>query len=180
MENTAGRILPSIRIRIMSKSVDVPIRKRINALKVDVLFCKKGHYNAAGIWNDIHYTLGIVTAGLAAFIGVKNSALSSGTIALLAMMVAALGALSTFLKPQEKAAQHRQSGDDFDYLLQLLSNFSEVEMLQGNDSDHTAGLKLLTDRKTKLNKSALQIPRLAYLKAKDGIEKGEAAYPEKI
>ncbi|HEV2402652.1 MAG TPA: SLATT domain-containing protein [Candidatus Saccharimonadales bacterium] len=164
----------------MSKGVDISIKKRISELKVDVLFCKKGHYNAAGIWNGVHYTLGIATAGLAAFIGVKNSTLSTGTIALLAMTVAALGAISTFLKPQEKAAQHKQSGDDFDYLLQQLSNFNEVEMLQGNDSDHTIGLKLLTDQKTKLNKNALQIPRLAYLKAKDGIEKGEAAYVEKI
>lgn len=163
----------------MSNNVDKSIKKRLDELRIDVLFSKKGHYNAAAIWNWVHYILGVSTTALAAFIGVKNSALPKETLAVLAMGTAALGAIFTFLKPQEKAAQHKQSGDDFDNLLQLILNFSEVEMLLGNDNDHAIELNTLTEQKTKLNKSSLQIPRLAYKRAQKGVRKGEADYVEK-
>jgi hypothetical protein len=63
------------------------------------------------------------------------------------MATAALGAIFTFLKPQEWATQHKQSGDDVDNLLQQICNFSEVEMLLGDDNDHANALKTLTEQK---------------------------------
>jgi hypothetical protein len=164
----------------MNSNIYTSILKRIGELKIDVLFSKKGHYNAAALWNWTYYSLGIVTAALAAFIGIKNSTLTKDTIAVLAMASAALGAINTFLKPQEKAVQHKRSGDEFDLLLQRMLNFSEVEILTGSDSEHTAVLEKMTKQKTELNKSSAQIPRLAYFRAKKGVKKGEASYTEKL
>ena len=86
----------------------------------------------------------------------------------------------TFLKPQEKAAEHKQAGDDFDNLLQVISNFVEVDLLQGNDEQHSKQLAEIVDIKTKLNKNSLPIPKIAYLKTKKGINKGEASYTEEV
>lgn len=164
----------------MSKDVNKAIKKRVKELKIDVLYSKKGHYNAASIWNFVHYALGIATVVTAAFIGVKNASLGKETVALLSMAAAALGAVMTFLKPQEKATQHKLSGDDFDNLLQQICNFNDVDMLQGSDTDHTETLKVLSSKKTKLNKSSLPIPRVAYIKTRAGMNDGEADYTEQV
>lgn len=164
----------------MSKEVKRAITKRAKELKIDVMYSKKGHYNAASLWNSVHYTLGISTAVIAGFVGVKNTALSVNQLIVLSLTAAALGAVITFLKPQEKATQHKLSGDDFDNLLQGIGNFIEVELLQGNDEEHTVRLNELTERKTELNKASLPIPRLAYTKARGGINDGEAAYTESV
>lgn len=164
----------------MSKDVKKAITKRAKELKVDVMYSKKGHYNAASIWNSVHYFLGISTAVIAGFIGVKNTALTANTLVVLSLTAAALGAVITFLKPQEKATQHKLSGDDFDNLLQNISTFIEVELLQGNDEEHTDRLSELTKQKTELNKASLPIPRLAYQKTRSGINDGEADYTESV
>lgn len=164
----------------MSKDINKAIKKRVKELKIDVLYSKKGHYNAASIWNFVHYTLGIAVVATAAFVGIKNASLGKETVALLSMTTAALGAIITFLKPQEKATQHKLSGDDFDNLLQQIANFNDVDMLQGSDVEHTKTLKSLSVQKTKLNKSSLPIPRIAYVKTRKGMSDGEADYTEQV
>ena len=164
----------------MSTAVTRAIKKRAKELKVDVVYSKKGHYNTAAGWSVVHYLLGIATAGTAGFVGVKNSSIKPSTVVVLSLTAAALGAIMTFLKPQEKATQHKLAGDDFDNLLQQICNFIEVELLQGNDDDHTTRLTELVDKKTELNKASLPIPRLAYTRTRKGLQDGEASYTEKF
>ncbi len=164
----------------MSNPINRAIKKRANEIKVDVIYSKKGHYNAASIWDVVHYVLGIITVSATAIIGLKNSSLDHKSIVFLALLSATLVSFMTFLKPQEKAAEHKQAGDDFDNLLQVISNFVEVDLLQGNDEQHSKQLAEIVDIKTKLNKNSLPIPKIAYLKTKKGINKGEASYTEEV
>lgn len=164
----------------MGSKVDKAIKQRVKELKIDVMYSKKGHYNAASIWNSVHYAIGCATVIVAAIVGVKNTQLSQSLVVVLSLSAAALGAVSTFLKPQEKATQHKLSGDDFDDLLQQIANFNQVEMLQGTDAEHTERLQVLSTQKTDLNKGSLPIPRIAYIKTRKGVNDGEAEYTENV
>lgn len=164
----------------MTRQVDEAIKGRIKELRTDVWYSKKGHYNAAAIWNVIHYVLGSLAAISAAYIGVRNVDLSETSIIVFSVASAVFGALITFLKPQDKASQHKLAGDNFDDLLQKLTNLNDVDLLQGSDADHTARLKELSAAKTNLNKASLPIPRIAYQRSKKGISDGEASYTEDI
>lgn len=54
------------------------------------------------------------------------------------------------------------------------------KVLLGSDADHTKTLKDLSSQKTKLNKSSLPIPRIAYVLARKGVNEGEADYSEQV
>jgi len=154
--------------------------KEARRVEEDSLYSAKGHFVAANFWTNFHLWIGVPTAILAAIAGA--SALShfddhNVLAGILAIIVTALTAVTTFLNPNEKAASHRNAGNKYNSLRNRARIFGEIDSC-GEDSDQeiTKQLKELAKQRDELNQDSPQIPRWAYKKARKGIEEGEADY----
>jgi hypothetical protein len=93
----------------------------------DALYSAKGHYEAAKYWTRFHLTIGISTAILSAIAGASalaqfdNHNIIAG---FLAIIVAALTAVATFLNPNEKANAHQNVGNKYNALRNKVRNYS--------------------------------------------------------
>jgi hypothetical protein len=153
------------------------LTKEARRIHEDCTYSSKGHYEAAARWDHAHLWLGIPSTILAAVSGV--SALGDQKILAVAtsVAVAILTALSTFLKPNERSAEHRQAGAAYLSLKNDARRFETIE-LQRVDPDYDASLalKVLGDRQNQLNEGSRQVPRWAFERARRGIEQGEARH----
>lgn len=143
----------------------------------DCAYTSKGHYEAATRWDRVHLWLGIPATVLAAVSGI--SALGDQKVLAVAtsVLVAVLTALSTFLKPNERSAEHRQAGAAYLSLKNDARRFETIELLRVEaDYDPSLTLKVLGDRQNQLNESSRQVPRWAFERARRGIEQGEAKH----
>jgi len=144
------------------------------------LYTSKGHFVVAGFWSTFHLWFGIPAVILATIAG--TSALSqfphSIIIAgIISIVVAVLSAITTFLNPRERANMHFTAGNHYDALMTKVRMFWTIECWQ-HDSEEilTQKLKSLSEERIRLNSEYPQVPRFAYLKAKNGIISGEAGY----
>lgn len=150
--------------------------KEAKRIEEDSLHSAKGHFAAARRWSQVHFWIGIIATIVAAVAGA--SALSKfdyhATIAgALAIIVAVLNAVATFINPQENAAVHLKSGNKYNALKNDSRIFYNIEV----SNEKAVGiLKKLSDRRHKLNKECPQIPPWAFKKAKIGIDCGESNY----
>ena len=96
----------------------------------------------------------------------------------LAIIVAALSGVSTFLNANEKAATHLNAGNSYDALMNSVRIFYVVDCWSSDNSDQvlTERLKRYSEQKDELNRTSPPIPRFAYREAKKGIEGGEGDY----
>lgn len=147
-------------------------------IEEDSLYSSKGHFYAAQFWTDLHLWIGIPATIMAAVAGA--SALSGHGIfaGVLALIVAALGAVATFVNPNEKAAIHSRAGNKYSALKNNTRIFCEIEIeLETNTEDALLQkLKDLAKQRDLLNDESPQIPNWAFKKARRGIEEGEAHY----
>lgn len=140
----------------------------------------RGHFMAASFWTTLHIWVGGATAVVAAVAG--TSALAQfdhhNVIAgILAIIVAAVTGIMTFLNPNEKAALHRNAGNDYTALRNNTRIFRNIGRSQNlSEHDLHKRLKDLSDRRHDLNNNNPQIPGWAYRKGKKGIEAGESDY----
>lgn len=147
-------------------------------IEEDATYSAKGHFEAARGWNAWHYRVGVPTALAAASAGVSAISDQPALAAVLAFIVAATSAISTFLKPADRAAQHLAAGNAFKALQNDVRIFREVECQNpAIDLDETVSqLTTLNTRRNELNTQSPQIPKRAFELARQGIEAGEAAY----
>lgn len=161
----------------MNQDAKALISKEVMRMEEDALHSFKGHYNAADGQNRLHLWLGLPAAIIAAIAG--GTALGQETVAasVLAFISAILVGAMTFLKPSEKAEQHKASASRYHSLRNNLRRFREIE-LPTNDEVNVLKEKLTqyADTLNELNEISPQIPRSAYEKAKKDIDTGRAAY----
>ncbi|MDR0827624.1 MAG: SLATT domain-containing protein [Desulfovibrio sp.] len=153
------------------------LRREAERLEEDATYSSKSHFNAASIWENTTYWLGIPSTILAALAGatlIKNyPEWASGC----AMLASLLTGLMTFLKPNEQAVIHRAVGGRFLALRNETRFFREFELLQTERINELSDkLKELLTTRNKLNQKSPSIPRWAFLVARKGIEEGEARY----
>ena len=155
-------------------------QSRINEslrIEEDANFSAKSHFNAADIWSDRHFYIGIpatVFGLLTSAALVKDYPTLAGLCSLLATI---LTALITFLKPNERAAQHKSLGEQFLCLRNDTRVFRTIELLEDHkDVEVSKKLKALVARRNDLNKGSPSIPYTAFKKARTGIEQGEATH----
>ena len=146
----------------------------------DSLYSAKGHFSVALRWGRVRLWLGVPTSILAAIAGVSALAQFDNhniVAGLLAILVAALTAVSTFLNPNEKANSHHNAGTKYNSLRNRIRIFYNIDCA-GEDSEQklTTQLKDLAKERDELNLSNPQIPRWAYREARKTIEEGEADY----
>lgn len=149
-------------------------------IEEDSLFSAKGHFSSATVWGKVYLWLGIPSAVLAAIAGVSalstfdNSDVVAGVLALI---VAALAAITTFLNPNERTNLHHASGTRFNSLRNNARIFREIDCeSQDPDDELIRKLKELATRRDELNEQSPQIGRWAYQRARKSIEAGEARY----
>src|SRR5439155_6367340 len=89
---------------------------------------------------------------------------------ILALIIAVLSSISTFLNPNEKASAHLRCGNDYDALQNRVRIFSTIDCWQ-EESDQvlTERLKHFSEQKDKLNGNSPQPGRFSYWRAKKGI-----------
>jgi hypothetical protein len=164
------------------RSVKSKLREEASRIGQDAIYSAKGHFAAAEAWSKLNLILGLPAALLAAIAG--GAALTrfdhhSLIAGLLAICVAALTAMVTFLNPQEKANLHARAGNAYTSLRNKSRIFGEIHCsLDTPESELLAKLEELDERRTRLNQGSPKIPPWAYRVAKQGMQEGEAEYDE--
>lgn len=154
------------------------IKREAHRIEEDSLHSAKGHFSTAYVWGNLHLWLGVPAALLAGVAGV--SALAefdhhNTVAAILSLSVAALTAIVTFLKPEERAGQHREYGNRYNALRSRARIFADVEV-DGGTGTLLERLLALNEERDELNQVAPQIPAWAFRRARRGIEDGQATY----
>lgn len=136
----------------------------------DTHYSAKGHFEAANGWNKFHIVLGIPTvicaavAGASAFSQFDNHNTVAG---ILAIVVAALTAVSTFLNPNEQASAHQNVGNKYNALRNRARTFYTMDaLIETSDQELMKNVKELIKQRDDLNESSPPIPRWAYRSAK--------------
>ena len=125
----------------------------------------------------MHYWIGIPTALIAGASGVSAFQDEPILAGVLAIIVAALASVSTFLNPQERSENFRKAGAKYGSLRNRARIYREMTLLTDKTHDEKESLLLeLTDERDELNESSPQIPTRAFKKARKRIEEGEATY----
>lgn len=153
------------------------IARECSRMEEDCLYSAKGCFEAATNWNRVHLSIGIPTALVAAIAGVSafnDYPLLAGSLAIL---VAALSSVSTFLNPSQKAQTFQSAGNRYNSLRARLRFLREVTSRTAiSAEDQATQLKdVLADKETLSQESPI-IPRSAFERARKGIEHGEARY----
>lgn len=154
-------------------------RKEVARIEEDSIHSAKGHYNAADRWRHVHLWIGIPNAILAGIAGVsafEGSMLLAGT---LAISVAAIEAVNTFLNPGDRSSTHRRCAGEYLALRNSLRIFSNITIISSDSDDEIkAKFEELALKRDNLNSTSPQIPQWAFKKAKEGIDAGQATYKE--
>lgn len=153
------------------------MRTELKRLEEDCIFSSKAHFNASRRWSHYHYWLGLPSVILSAAAGTaffKNLPELGGVMA---SAVGVLTALSTFLKPSDRSAAHKSSGDQYLTLRNDSRVFREIGMALA--CDQQAALEQmdgLSKRRNELNQGAYQFSKADFEKARKGIEQGETLH----
>lgn len=146
-------------------------------IEEDAEHSMKGHYNAADRWGRHHLGVGLPAAILAAVAGAaafKQLPEVAGTLAILST---ALTTVLTFLKPSERAENHKAVAGQYIVLRNRARIFREIELADGLEMAAAKQRLLeLAAVRDELNQGALSIPRKDYEKAKRDIDEGRSRY----
>lgn len=147
--------------------------KEASSIEWDCIYSSKGHFNAAMLWNSIHYILGISAAICAVVAGLET------TSSAWPFLSATLAAMITFLKPTDKVELHHRAGIEFTAVRRESRMFQNIDVY----SDELAQTKMLqlkelAEKTKKMNLSSPAIPWVAYQITRWGVRRGEATYDE--
>src|SRR5437667_9358316 len=104
---------------MITELVKARMQEEAKNIENDVHYSAKGHYQEAYHWSRLHLLLGVPTATISAIAGVSalaqfdNHAIVAGS---LAIIVAALSGITTFLHPDGKATAHQSAGSKYSTL----------------------------------------------------------------
>jgi len=164
--------------------------EKLKKIKVDALYGKKKHFNAADRNEKNHYRIGVplviinVLTGSILFYVITDGAMNwvKYVPLILALIAALLSGFQTYLNLQKRVEGHRRIGNKY------LSIMKKCDRLQGYISDNAItneGLILemenIASEVDNINIEAETYPtnNSDYEQAKKGIEKGEEEYTEK-
>lgn len=161
---------------------DVPdprpaIQSELQRIEEDCAHSGKAHFNAGDRWARYHYGLGLPAVVLSALAGtafLKDFGIVAGVMS---AVVAILTALMTFLKPSERAAGHKGSGDQYLTLRNDARVFREIKLAHVADEQAAIdGLEEFTKRRNELNQASAQFSRADFEQARKGIDAGETKH----
>ncbi|HRN51115.1 MAG TPA: SLATT domain-containing protein [Anaerolineales bacterium] len=155
------------------------LKKESKRIEEDSLYSAKSHFYAGQIWANVNMWMGGTSALLAAIAGASafskfdNNEVVAGVLSLI---VAGVSAVSAFLDPNGRAAQHQRAGNKYTALRNDSRIFRDVDVSVLGAKVLAKKINELNDRRNRLNSESPQIPKWAFGKARLGIEQGEADY----
>ena len=146
-------------------------------IEEDTDHSSKGHFNAADRWGGYHLWIGVpaaITAAIAGAAAFKECPELAGSLAILST---ALTTVLTFLKPSERAENHKAVAGQYLALRNRARIFREIELEEVQDL--AIAKKQLLDlaaHRDDLNESSPGIPRQDYENAKRDIDEGRSRH----
>ncbi len=98
-----------------------------------MLVDENAHKITAKFWGLIHFWLGIPNTVLAAISGVSALSENKGLAATLALLVASVTAISTFIEPAKRAKAHLETGNRLTALINRIDLFMDVNFIPKTD-----------------------------------------------
>lgn len=153
------------------------IQQELERIEEDCIHSGKAHFNAGTRWGRYHSWLGIPSVVLSALAGTAFFKDEAEIAGLMSAVVAILTALMTFMKPSERAAAHKASGDQYLILRNDARVFRQIRLVHACDEPTAlAGMDEFTKRRNELNQASPQFSRSDFEAARKGIEEGEATH----
>lgn len=153
------------------------IKTEIERIEEDCIHSGKSHFNAGVRWSRYNAWIGIPSIILSAAAGTAFFKDYTVVAGMMSAIVAVLTSLTTFLKPSERSAVHKSSGDQYLTLRNDARIFREIEIDHACDAAAAiATLATFTKRRNELNQASLQVSDRDRKIAKAGIEAGEATH----
>jgi hypothetical protein len=156
--------------------LDNEIEKECIRIEEDCNYSSKGHFEASACWKRIHLWIGIPSAIMAGVAGVSAFEENTLLAGVLAILVAAMGAVSTFLNPSNKASEYYSSASSYLELRNRVRRFRNIEVTGMDSEEAKERILAYGQQKDDLSSSTPQIPEWAFKKARDNIEDGQTNY----
>ncbi len=161
----------------MNETLLAEYKEEASRISEDSVHSAKGHYNAADRWRHTHLWIGIPNALLAAIAGVSAFEGSETLAGSIAVAVAAITAVNTFLNPGDRASTHKRCAGEYHSLRNRARIFTNIVCSSSiSDEELNARFDEMVTKRDDLNAASPQIPEWAFKKAKAGIDAGEAEY----
>ncbi|APT56121.1 hypothetical protein RGI145_02330 [Roseomonas gilardii] len=161
----------------LNAALPAKIKTEIERLEEDCTHSAKSHFNASARWTRYNSLIGVPSIILSALAGTAFFKDYSAVAGLMTSAVAVLTALMTFLKPAERASEHKKAGDQYLTLRNDARIFREIEVDQVRDAPAAlAALSGFTKRRNELNQASPQFSDGDRRRARAGIEQGEATH----
>jgi len=153
------------------------LKKESLRIEEDVTFSGKRHFNAASRWEGYHNKLGIPSTALSAVAGLSAFADYPTLAGIIAISTAAITAVFTFLKTDERASKHRAVGNGYFSLKNEARIFRNIECATITDFEQLKSrIVELSDRRNQLNEQAPETTDDDFQTARAGIEEGQQEY----
>ena len=155
------------------------LKAEADRLEWDALYSMKGQFNAAMLWNIVHYSLGVSAVVLGAIAGNQFLGDNNVMAAIIAALSASITAVITFLKPSEKAQPHHEAGVFCAEIKRKARMFQNISVLLETETRNLQQeLNTLVTAYHENQKTAPPVPWAAYQLARRGVRKGEHTYNE--
>ncbi|EKE02607.1 MAG: hypothetical protein ACD_20C00357G0030 [uncultured bacterium] len=142
----------------------------------DTEYSAKKHFNDSDYWSNIHYWLGISMVFFTTVAGIGMLQENCTWAIVSAIIAAILGAVQTFINPQEKAYAHKSIGNQYLCIRNNTRIFKSIELEGMPIAEAKQRIMFLSNERNKLNQNSPFTREEAYLKAKKDIEDGQAQY----
>ena len=162
---------------MIPSTTQTSIETELLRIEEDSIYSAKSHFNACDRWSSYQYWLGIPSIALSVVAGATIPTHAKWIATIASVGAAVLTGLITFLKPSEKATQHKSSGDQYLAIRSEARIFREIK-LSVCDSDQAAieSLETILAKRSELNTASHQPSRRDFETARAGIEQGEAKH----
>ncbi|SCK42609.1 hypothetical protein VAR608DRAFT_4085 [Variovorax sp. HW608] len=161
----------------VSPVVTEALLKEARRIEEDAIHSAKRQFNACDFWGRLHYWLGVPATLLAAGASTAIAKSAPELAQVLGLLATLFVTLLTFLKPNDRAVQHRGVGNQYLALRSDARMFCEIDSVENkDDTKKVEALRRLAQRRTELNEIAPPTSRRAFEKAREGISQGEARY----
>ena len=155
----------------------IKIAAELERMEEDCSHSGKSQFNAGSRWSIWNYVFGIPSVILSAIAGAAFFKQYTDAAGAMSSIVTILTALMTFLKPSERAARHKKSGDQYLSLRNDARVYREIVLPNIEELDTAiAAMKGFTKRRDELNQSSPQFSDGDRRKARRSIEIGDALH----
>lgn len=160
----------------MARKTHLNLTAELDRLKEDCSHTSKSHFNAAARWSGYHYRIGVPATTLAVAASAAIFKDYTAFAAICSMIAAVLTALLTFLKPHERSEQHRKAGNALLSILKEARFFQQAKLGQLAEQQTIEVVEAFIRRQNEANEAAPMFSEADRLKARAGIEAGEAKH----